>query len=1011
MRGLSVLVLEAADVAFGTSSRSTRLVHGGVRYLEQGELGLVYEALRERARLYESAPHLVHATRFLFPAYRGDRLGPWKLRLGLTLYDTLNFHRGQPHEYLTPEAARQAEPLLAEAGLRGAVAYEDAVTDDARLTLAIVLDARRHGAEVLTYAPVVAIEATAAPAPARHRVVLGDGTGVAAHAVVVAAGPWTSAALVGERGNDLLTLSKGTHLVVRARDVPVRQPLVVQVPREKRILFVVPWGSRTYLGTTDAAYEGDPGRSGVTADDEREILELVRPVLPTAQLHAGAIVSAWSGVRPLVRADGARSTAEVSRKHRIVERDDGVLAIVGGKLTTYRQMAEEVVDRVVERCSGRGPRTTRARACTTATVPLVPGEPVRGDGVDDDACTGLALELRAARPDRAGDGGTAQGRDRERIVEDLPYRWCEVDHAIAFEGAVHAIDVVRRRLPLVLTDAQQGAAAIVEIATRLVDAAGGSACATSTRSLERWRAEVATETGRTPRSSVERRSARRDEAPGQNSDATHITVRGNHPSGLCAPRAAPPPKMPPTSTPGTSTQPTNHARRPSGLASGSGAAALAAGLPDGGALAAAAGGRLAGTLGLGLDSAMTDARGITAWVGLGLGRGGSRARRAFGREGLVLALEHAPPVVGVDPGHLTVAHRRVAHPARGLPRGVLRIGDVERAEHVRDLVQQRAQVRLAGARHRVHDAVCAVERAGRRGRLGLAGDRAVERPCGHADQHVTAFARVGTQLVEQLIGAQTRGRDRPTSDADEIERDAELLLVHRRRGAGGALHVVDPVLSLGDELVVDQDLDPHVGRQRDLGCEIATHRIDGGRLCGGRGRGRRRGLRRRGLGLGLGLRPAGGRGRGRLHRRGLGRGGRGGDRRLGLCGDLHVEAEHVVLEAEDGAAIAHATVHATAEQTHHHGDRQTEQEHQLADGFESRAVHPRPASIGSVGAEVGHGGPYSRTRWSAARSMLPLAAHAADAAGLGSGFALPAHAPGTIPSAASETLRVGVTTR
>ncbi len=499
MRGLSVLVLEAADVAFGTSSRSTRLVHGGVRYLEQGELGLVYEALRERARLYESAPHLVHATRFLFPAYRGDRLGPWKLRLGLTLYDTLNFHRGQPHEYLTPEAARQAEPLLAEAGLRGAVAYEDAVTDDARLTLAIVLDARRHGAEVLTYAPVVAIEATAAPAPARHRVVLGDGTGVAAHAVVVAAGPWTSAALVGERGNDLLTLSKGTHLVVRARDVPVRQPLVVQVPREKRILFVVPWGSRTYLGTTDAAYEGDPGRSGVTADDEREILELVRPVLPTAQLHAGAIVSAWSGVRPLVRADGARSTAEVSRKHRIVERDDGVLAIVGGKLTTYRQMAEEVVDRVVERVQRAWPEDhARARACTTATVPLVPGEPVRGDGVDDDAQTGLALELAARHgPIAPAMAARAQGRDRERIVEDLPYRWCEVDHAIAFEGAVHAIDVVRRRLPLVLTDAQQGAAAIVEIATRLVDAAGGSARDID-EELERWRAEVATETGRTP---------------------------------------------------------------------------------------------------------------------------------------------------------------------------------------------------------------------------------------------------------------------------------------------------------------------------------------------------------------------------------------------------------------------------------------------------------------------------------------------------------------------------------
>ncbi|MBX7081786.1 MAG: glycerol-3-phosphate dehydrogenase/oxidase [Nannocystaceae bacterium] len=497
MRGLSVLVLEAADVAFGTSSRSTRLVHGGVRYLEQGELGLVYEALRERARLYQSAPHLVHATRFLFPAYRGDRLGPWKLRLGLTLYDTLNFHRGEPHEYLTPEAARMAEPLLAEAGLRGAVAYEDAVTDDARLTLAVVLDARRHGAEVLTYAPVVAIEATAAPA--RHRVLLDDGTAVAAHAVVVAAGPWSSATLLGARGNDLLTLSKGTHLVVRARDVPVRQPLVVQVPREKRILFVVPWGSRTYLGTTDAAYEGDPGKSGVTADDEREILELVRPVLPTARLDAAAIVSAWSGVRPLVRAEGARSTAEVSRKHRIVERDDGVLAIVGGKLTTYRQMAEEIVDRVVARVEQAWPAEhARAQPCTTATVPLVVGEPEPSAPDDDQEHATLVSELASRHgPIARAMAAAADAAGRARIIADLPYRWCEVDHAIGFEGAVHAIDVVRRRLPLVLTDAQQGATAIVEIATRLVDAAGGSARDIDDE-LERWRAEVAIETGRTP---------------------------------------------------------------------------------------------------------------------------------------------------------------------------------------------------------------------------------------------------------------------------------------------------------------------------------------------------------------------------------------------------------------------------------------------------------------------------------------------------------------------------------
>ncbi len=495
LRGLRVLVLEAADVAFGTSSRSTRLVHGGVRYLEQGELGLVYEALRERARLYQSAPHLVHATRFLFPAYRGDRLGPWKLRLGLTLYDTLNFHRGEPHEYLGAEATRLAEPLLAEAGLRGAVAYEDAVTDDARLTLAIVLDARRAGAEVLTYAKVTRIDqsAGAAVASARHRVVLDDGTVVPAHAVVVAAGPWTSPALLGRPADGLLTLSKGTHVVMRADDVPVRQPLVLQVPGERRILFVVPWGARTYLGTTDAAYEGDPGRSGVTRADEREILELVARVLPTARLGHERIVSAWSGVRPLVRAAGTTSTAELSRKHRIVERDDGVLAIVGGKLTTYRAMAEELVDVVIERLQPQ-PAASRRAPCTTDHTPLVPGEPLDAIELEDPLLADLVgRHGPLARPIAARADATAA----TRLVPDLPYRWCEVDHAIAFEGAVHAIDIVRRRLPLVLTDAQQGAAVILAVATRLVDAFGGGQSDIDDE-VDRFRAEVATETGRTP---------------------------------------------------------------------------------------------------------------------------------------------------------------------------------------------------------------------------------------------------------------------------------------------------------------------------------------------------------------------------------------------------------------------------------------------------------------------------------------------------------------------------------
>ncbi|WP_224195495.1 glycerol-3-phosphate dehydrogenase/oxidase [Nannocystis pusilla] len=493
LRGLRVLVLDARDLAFGTSSRSSRLIHGGVRYLEQGELGLVYEALRERRLLYKIAGHIVQPARFLFPAYRGDRLPLWKLRIGLSLYDALSLYRSHGHRVLRPAAARALEPLLREEGLRGAVTYEDAVTDDARLTLATLQDARRHGAQVLTYAPVVAIRR----ADDDQLVELDGGLRVRARAVVVAAGPWTSERLLGVAGAHLLALSRGIHLVLRAADVPIRQPLVVQAQKERRILFVVPWGARTYLGTTDTAYEGDPAASGVTASDTDELFALIGKVLPGAVLGRERIVSAWSGVRPLVRdehADPGDPTAEISRSHRIVETAEGVIAVVGGKLTTYRSMAEETVDRVIRRLRQRGRLPAGVGRCQTHRHPLVAGEPLSplelqnpllGDLAQRHGPLARDLHARIEADPRLG----------ARIVEDLPYCWAEVDHAISHEGAVHLEDVLRRRIPLALTDADLGARVAREVATRLVTAWGGGA-ADIEAELQRYREAMRVETGR-----------------------------------------------------------------------------------------------------------------------------------------------------------------------------------------------------------------------------------------------------------------------------------------------------------------------------------------------------------------------------------------------------------------------------------------------------------------------------------------------------------------------------------
>lgn len=489
MRGLRVLVLDARDLAFGTSSRSSRLIHGGVRYLEQGEIGLVFEALRERRRLYKIAGHLVQPTQFLFPAYRGDRLPLWKLRVGLSLYDALALYRSRGHRTLSPAAARRREPNLAADGLRGAVTYEDAVTDDARLTLTTLQDARRHGAEVLTYAPVTGLRRDGAD----HLAELGDGTVVRGRAVVVAAGPWTSERLLGRSGEHLLSLSRGIHVVLRASDLPVRQPVVVQAAKERRILFVVPWGARTYLGTTDTAYEGDPGAAGVTEADHRELFALIQRVLPSPYLRPDRIVSAWSGVRPLVRAESAdrgETTVELSRSHRLVETESGVLALVGGKLTTYRAMAEEAVDRVAAGLGG-SPRLGR---CLTHRRPLVPGDPL--------SPLELGLPHMAELAPRHGPFArslvariTQRPELGERLVPDLPYLQVEVEHAIAAEGCVHLEDLLRRRLPLALTEPELGVQIARPVAERLVDAWGGSGRDVD-EEIDRYREAMRQETGR-----------------------------------------------------------------------------------------------------------------------------------------------------------------------------------------------------------------------------------------------------------------------------------------------------------------------------------------------------------------------------------------------------------------------------------------------------------------------------------------------------------------------------------
>lgn len=375
MRGLSVVLVEAHDLAFGTSSRSSRLIHGGIRYLEHGQLGLVFEALAERAVLRRLAPHLVHPLPFLFPVYEGDRVPLWKLRLGMLLYDLLaRAPRGARHRILDRAATLAAEPALRERGLVGAGRYFDAQCDDARLTVATARSAIRHGARVATYAEVTGFVLEDGRVAGAHVTDRLDGgiTTIAATVVLGAVGPWTDRLrrLADPSAPPLLRTTRGVHVVVPRHRVGHHEAIALTSPIDGRVMFVLPWGDQTYIGTTDTDSAEAPEAVTATSDDILYLLRSANALFPAARLGPEDVLATWAGLRPLVAAPG--STAEVPREHVIVEEPNGLIVMAGGKLTTYRRMAADLVDRAVRRL----PATRRAalRRAATEAEPLPGGE-------------------------------------------------------------------------------------------------------------------------------------------------------------------------------------------------------------------------------------------------------------------------------------------------------------------------------------------------------------------------------------------------------------------------------------------------------------------------------------------------------------------------------------------------------------------------------------------------------------------------------------------------------------
>ncbi len=463
-RGYRTALVEARDFAQGTSSRSSRLIHGGLRYLEHFELDLVFEASRERRTLLEIAPHMVRPLEFLFPLFEEGRVGRRKLDAGMWLYDALSMFRNvERHQMLDDEEMAGREPALRREGLLGGARYFDAQVDDARLVLANVASAADAGAAVANRLEATEIERDeGAVTGVRVEGEEGESWTISARAVVNATGPWTERTVerAGEDWSRRLRPTRGTHVHLPREALDHRHALIFESPLDDRIMFVLPWGDLTMVGTTDRDYGGDPADVVPTARDVAYLLTSADRLFPDADLSPDDVLSAWAGLRPLVTGeDGDADAGEVSRDFVVTEDAPGLLTIAGGKLTSYRQMAEEAVDRAAEFLEAAF-EVEADRGCDTDEEPL--------PGGDFEELGELCRRLRAAADphgvsaasvDRLARAHGTQAEEvlalveerpelAERVVEDRPYLAAEVVRAARDEMALHVEDVVFRRTHL-----------------------------------------------------------------------------------------------------------------------------------------------------------------------------------------------------------------------------------------------------------------------------------------------------------------------------------------------------------------------------------------------------------------------------------------------------------------------------------------------------------------------------------------------------------------------------------
>ena len=478
-RGLRTALVERHDFASGTSSKSSKLIHGGLRYLQQGEVRLVYEALYERQRLRRNAPHLVSLLPFLLPILTKDGLVSRKIAraLGsaLWMYDLTGGARiGKIHRRLRKQKALAHMPTMPSQRLASAYIYYDAQADDARLCVTMARSAADHGAAVINQCAVTSILRSGS-GQATGVSVLCDGEqfDIRAHVVVNAAGVWTDAVRTLEEGIDPDTIrpAKGVHVTVPWEKVRNDIAVIIPVPKDKRSLFVVPWGPKpdgtfthTYVGTTDTDYQGPVDDPQCTKDDIDYVLRALNASV-TTDITADDVTGVWAGLRPLVKQVNAEEgtgkggkaarTADLSRRHLVFTGESGIITVTGGKLTTYREMAQDTVDaalKVLEKNShSTRATTTSIKKCRTKNLKLHGARGYKEPRVEGSVEAHLAhrygsdvniiQELIAANPQLS-----------EALIPGLPYIKVEAIYSVVHEMALTLDDILSRRTRALLFD-------------------------------------------------------------------------------------------------------------------------------------------------------------------------------------------------------------------------------------------------------------------------------------------------------------------------------------------------------------------------------------------------------------------------------------------------------------------------------------------------------------------------------------------------------------------------------